>query len=262
MLSRIEDIPNSYWNKVKVELPKTNNKYMTPRFGVWYPAIYILLKVKLKSKIFKNKSKWYPSGTRQKDIIKLNRDKLKIVYIGYSSNVYQRIKDHRKTKDFDLVRFIRSPNNSFNREYMEAWERKLIYRFKPKYNHQHIETWRYRSPNKLTSSHLNWCEKKKVWYILIYYHIWRLDKKKVVKILYSYDTYNFNDRVKSRWNTRYQSLKGFEDHPQKRLPYGYRQDGSAGGLDWKEIKLSPPKIVDDVYYKENKSPSYLTINLT
>ena len=145
---------------------------------------------------------------------------------------------------------------------METWERKLISRFKPKYNHQH-KTWRYiRSPNKLASSHLNWCENKKVWYILIYYHIWRLDKKKVVKILYSYDTYNFKPRVKSRWNTRYQSLKGFEDHPQKRLPYGHRQDGSVGGLDWKEIKLSPPKIVDDVYYKENKSPSYLTINLT
>ncbi len=259
MLSRIEDVPNSYWNKVKVELPKTNNKYMTPRFGVWYPAIYILLKVKLKSKIFKNKSKWHPSGTSQKDVIKLDKDKLEIIYIGYSSNVYQRIKDHRKTKDFDLVRFIRSPNNSFNREYMEAWERKLISRFKPKYNRQHIEPWRYRSPNKLDHSSLNWCEKKKVWYVLIYYHVWRLDKYKVVKILYSEDTYDFKSRVKSRYNTRYQSLPGFEDYPQRKLPYGHRPDGSVGGLDWKEIKLSPPKIVGSTYYRENESPSYLTV---
>ena len=85
------------------------------------------------------------------------------------------------------------------------------------------------------------------------------DRYKVVKILYSEDTYDFKSRVKSRYNTRYQSLPGFEDHPTTKLPYGHRSDGSIGGLDWKEIKLSPPKAVIDVYYRENESPSYLTV---
>lgn len=58
----------------------------------------------------------------------------KIVYVGQSVNIFKRIKNHKRTKDFDYYNYILLPEVSDNR--LNDVEMKYIAAFSPKYNKQ------------------------------------------------------------------------------------------------------------------------------
>ena len=235
MLVRKEVIPNN-WTEVN-HWDFHSNKYMTPTFSL--PAIYVLLKMSASKKL-KRKNKW---GYRfAKDIFKLDRDKLEIVYVGYShSNVYQRLKNHRKTKDYDFVRFINSPNYSFNRQYMEKWEKKLIRKFKPKYNKTCKDGFfEEESPNANRTSRMEWCNKNKIWYTQVYKRMWDkshgVESYKIIKILYKRDK---------------------RDEPKCEGIKCCRTRYVCENTSWHEIKFSQPHIINDIYYDSLKKLPYI-----
>ena len=59
-----------------------------------------------------------------------------VVYIGQTSNLFQRIKDHLKTKDFDSVKYTHFPNirKYYNITKRMRLERKYIQKYRAKYN--------------------------------------------------------------------------------------------------------------------------------
>ena len=54
------------------------------------------------------------------------------VYVGQSTNVFQRITTHLRDKEFDRVRIMRC-----KKDRRLHWEKKLIKAYEPRYNHTH-----------------------------------------------------------------------------------------------------------------------------
>jgi predicted GIY-YIG superfamily endonuclease len=101
---------------------------------------------------------------------KSNNKKLDIVYMGISRNVYTRIRQHKKDKDFDYYRLIKSKYYSDNYNYMEYREQQLIAKFKPKYNVQSKER-KSVSPYRLETTHPFWSYKYKTFLRFTYNRI-------------------------------------------------------------------------------------------
>lgn len=58
-----------------------------------------------------------------------------IIYIGASSNIYNRLMQHKGQKIFDTVLLIELPT----KEDLRAMEKKLIMKYEPKYNVQYLQ---------------------------------------------------------------------------------------------------------------------------
>ena len=59
----------------------------------------------------------------------------KVVYVGQSKNIYSRIQNHRRTKDFTHFRILRCHPARLN-----YWEGKLIFDYKPEYNKRGVDS--------------------------------------------------------------------------------------------------------------------------
>ena len=59
----------------------------------------------------------------------------KVVYVGQSKNIYSRIQNHRRAKDFTHFRILRCHPARLN-----YWEGKLIFDYKPEYNKRGVES--------------------------------------------------------------------------------------------------------------------------
>lgn len=58
-----------------------------------------------------------------------------VVYIGYSSSLCERLRQHKTNKDFDKIVIIEMEN----RKVARLTERSLIKEYKPKHNYQYIK---------------------------------------------------------------------------------------------------------------------------
>ena len=106
---------------------------------------------------------------------KSRKKKLNIVYIGISRNVYSRIRSHRKDKDFQYYRIIKSKNYNSDYDYMERRESQFISKFKPKYNIQKSE--RYGNTFKMWTTHPFWSHKYKAFLRITYNYMYMTDRE-------------------------------------------------------------------------------------
>ena len=70
---------------------------------------------------------------------------------------------------------------------MEKWEKKLIRKFKPKYNKTCKDGFfEEESPNANRTSRMEWCNKNKIWYTQVYKRMWDkshgVESYKIIKI--------------------------------------------------------------------------------
>ena len=118
----------------------------------------------------------FPTNTAIYFLLKKSKkQKLNIVYIGISRNVYNRIRSHKKDKDFEYYRIIKSRNYNSDYDYMEKRESQFISKFKPKYNIKRSE--RYSSPFTMHITKPFWSDKYKSFLRITYNYMYMTDKE-------------------------------------------------------------------------------------
>ena len=104
-------------------------------------------------------------------IKKTRKQKGKVVYIGLSGNVYNRIRTHRKDKDFDYYRLLGTKSTDKRAGYYSLREKQLISKFKPKYNTQ-AKKYKWGSPYQYRETEPFWSMRYKTFLKITYNRIW------------------------------------------------------------------------------------------